>query len=217
LTLLSPETPSIFPERRSVVKALLDRPSSQALLAGTEGQACFLESVSISFHVRGKLQRNRERITVHGLNDNHKKEVTNLFKKCGDLCQHASKSSARLLWGSSGEGDVAITAPATLSRETVANLKFSGSQNSSSAAGRRFLRPLPGPQTKGPSIESRDASPEQPSPSAAHNDHMPRALRCEWLRYRLPWSETAPSRRRNRRKKGWPSSPRRTSHRAESP
>jgi len=33
-----------------------------------------------SFHVRGKLQRNRERITVHGLNDNHNKDLKNLFK-----------------------------------------------------------------------------------------------------------------------------------------
>ena len=29
----------------------------------------------------GKLQRNRERITVHGLNDNHNKDVKNLFKR----------------------------------------------------------------------------------------------------------------------------------------
>jgi hypothetical protein len=30
--------------------------------------------------VRGKLQRNRERITVHGLNDNDHKDLKNLFK-----------------------------------------------------------------------------------------------------------------------------------------
>jgi len=30
--------------------------------------------------VRGKLQRNRERITVRGLNHNHNKDVKNLFK-----------------------------------------------------------------------------------------------------------------------------------------
>ena len=30
--------------------------------------------------MRGKLQRNRERITVRGLNDNHNKDVKNLFK-----------------------------------------------------------------------------------------------------------------------------------------
>jgi transposase len=30
--------------------------------------------------VRGKLQRNRERITVRGLNDNHNKDLKNLFK-----------------------------------------------------------------------------------------------------------------------------------------
>ena len=30
--------------------------------------------------VRGKLQRKRERITVHGLNDNHNRDVKNLFK-----------------------------------------------------------------------------------------------------------------------------------------
>ena len=31
-------------------------------------------------YVRGKLQRNRERITVRGLNDNHNNELKNLFK-----------------------------------------------------------------------------------------------------------------------------------------
>jgi hypothetical protein len=30
--------------------------------------------------VRGKLQRNPERITVHGLNDNHNKDLKNRFK-----------------------------------------------------------------------------------------------------------------------------------------
>jgi hypothetical protein len=30
--------------------------------------------------VRGKVQRNRERITVRGLNDNHNKDLKNLFK-----------------------------------------------------------------------------------------------------------------------------------------
>jgi hypothetical protein len=30
--------------------------------------------------VRGKLQRNRERITVRGLNDNHKPDLKSLFK-----------------------------------------------------------------------------------------------------------------------------------------
>lgn len=30
--------------------------------------------------VRGKLQRNRERITVRGLNQNHNQDVKNLFK-----------------------------------------------------------------------------------------------------------------------------------------
>ena len=30
--------------------------------------------------MRGKLQRNRERMTVRGLNDNHNRELKNLFK-----------------------------------------------------------------------------------------------------------------------------------------
>jgi transposase len=30
--------------------------------------------------VRGKLQRNRERMTVRGLNDNHNRDLKNLFK-----------------------------------------------------------------------------------------------------------------------------------------
>jgi len=31
-------------------------------------------------YVRGKVQRNRERITVRGLNDNHNKDLKNLFQ-----------------------------------------------------------------------------------------------------------------------------------------
>ena len=30
--------------------------------------------------MRGKLQRNRERMTVRGLNDNHNRDLKNLFK-----------------------------------------------------------------------------------------------------------------------------------------
>jgi hypothetical protein len=74
-----PRDPSIFPERRSVVKALL---------AGCGWLACrwpySLElrdslAFSESFQVRGKLQRHRERITVHGLNDNHNKRSEESF------------------------------------------------------------------------------------------------------------------------------------------
>jgi hypothetical protein len=67
--LFSPPGPQHLPGNGGVL--------SRPLLAGTEG---WLLLSPTSFHVRGKLQRNRERITVHGLNDNHNKYLKNLYK-----------------------------------------------------------------------------------------------------------------------------------------
>jgi len=43
----------------------------------------------VNENVRGKLQRNRERMTVRGLNDNHNRDLKNLFKKCCGVGQQA--------------------------------------------------------------------------------------------------------------------------------
>lgn len=43
-----------------------------------------------SFHVRGKLQRNRERITVHGRNDDHNKDLKNTEQQASTVFDDAS-------------------------------------------------------------------------------------------------------------------------------
>src|ERR1700684_4505190 len=67
--------------------------------------------------------------------------------------------------------------------EDCSQPQVSGSQTAHQAQAADSSAPLPGPQTKAPSIERRDASREQPSPSAVRSDHMARALRCDWLRW----------------------------------
>ena len=51
-------------------------------------------------YVRGKLQRNRERITVRGLNDNHNKDLKNLFKSAAFSASTRPGPPARFLCGS---------------------------------------------------------------------------------------------------------------------
>ncbi len=55
--------------------------------------------------MRGKRQRDRERISVRGLNDNHIKDVKNLFS--ADISASTRPGPARLLCGSGGERDAA--------------------------------------------------------------------------------------------------------------
>jgi transposase len=77
------QIPSIGPIRAALLVALLQTPHRFR----TKRQLWAYSGFAVETHdsgeyrcVRGKLQRNRERITVRGLNDNHNKDVKNLFK-----------------------------------------------------------------------------------------------------------------------------------------
>ncbi len=77
------QIPSIGPIRAALLVALLQTPHRFR----TKRQLWAYSGFAIEIHdsgeyrcVRGKLQRNRERITVRGLNDNHNKDLKSLFK-----------------------------------------------------------------------------------------------------------------------------------------
>src|ERR1700746_2747378 len=77
------QIPSIGPIRSALLVALLQTPHRFR----TKRQLWAYSGFAVETHdsgeyrwVRGKLQRNRERITVRGLNDNHNKDVKSLFK-----------------------------------------------------------------------------------------------------------------------------------------
>jgi transposase len=77
------QIPSIGPIRAALLVALLQTPHRFR----TKRQLWAYSGFGVEVHdsgeyrmVRGKLQRNRERITVRGLNDNHNQHVKSLFK-----------------------------------------------------------------------------------------------------------------------------------------
>jgi len=77
------QIPSIGPIRAALLVGLLQTPHRFR----TKRQLWAYSGFAVETHdsgeyrwVRGKLQRNRERITVRGLNDNHNKDLKNLFK-----------------------------------------------------------------------------------------------------------------------------------------
>lgn len=77
------QIPSIGPIRAALLVALLQTPHRFR----TKRQLWAYSGFAVETHdsgeyrwVRGKLQRNRERITVRGLNDNHNPDLKNLFK-----------------------------------------------------------------------------------------------------------------------------------------
>jgi len=77
------QIPSIGPIRSALLVALLQTPHRFR----TKRQLWAYSGFAVETHdsgeyrvVRGKLQRNRERITVRGLNGNHNKDVKSLFK-----------------------------------------------------------------------------------------------------------------------------------------
>jgi transposase len=77
------QVPAIGPIRAALLVALLQTPHRFR----TKRQLWAYSGFAVETHdsgeyrcVRGKLQRNRERITVRGLNDNHNKDLKNLFK-----------------------------------------------------------------------------------------------------------------------------------------
>jgi transposase len=77
------QIPSIGPIRAALLVALLQTPHRFR----TKRQLWAYSGFAVETHdsgeyrwVRGTVQRNRERITVRGLNDNHNRELKNLFK-----------------------------------------------------------------------------------------------------------------------------------------
>ena len=77
------QIPSIGPIRAALLVALLQSPHrfrTKRQLWAYSGFAVETHDSGEYRYVRGKLQRNRERITVRGLNDNHNKDLKNLFK-----------------------------------------------------------------------------------------------------------------------------------------
>jgi transposase len=77
------QIPSIGPIRAALLVALLQTPHrfrTKRQLWAYSGFAVETHDSGEYRYVRGKLQRNRERITVRGLNDNHNKDLKNLFK-----------------------------------------------------------------------------------------------------------------------------------------
>jgi transposase len=77
------QIPSIGPIRAALLVALLETPDrfrSKRQLWAYSGFAVETHDSGEYRCVRGKVQRNRERITVRGLNNNHNKDVKSLFK-----------------------------------------------------------------------------------------------------------------------------------------
>jgi transposase len=77
------QIPSIGPIRASMLVALLQTPHrfrTKRQLWAYSGFAIETHDSGEYRYVRGKLRRNRERITVRGLSDNHNHDLKNLFK-----------------------------------------------------------------------------------------------------------------------------------------
>jgi transposase len=77
------QIPAIGPIRSALLVALLQTPHrfrTKRQLWAYSGFALEVHDSGEYRWVRGKLQRNRERITVRGLNDNHNKDLKNLLK-----------------------------------------------------------------------------------------------------------------------------------------
>jgi len=77
------QIPSLGPIRAALLVALLQTPHrfrSKRQLWAYSGFAVETHDRGEYRWVRGKLQRNREPITVRGLNDNHNHDLKNLFK-----------------------------------------------------------------------------------------------------------------------------------------
>jgi len=77
------QIPSIGQIRAALLVALLQTPHrfrSKRQIWAYSGFAIETHDSGEYRYVRGKLQRNRERITVHGLNRNHNPDLKNIFK-----------------------------------------------------------------------------------------------------------------------------------------
>jgi transposase len=77
------QIPAIGPIRSALLVALLQTPHrfrTKRQLWAYSGFAVQTHDSGEYRSVRGKMQRNRERMTVRGLNDNHNRDLKNLFK-----------------------------------------------------------------------------------------------------------------------------------------
>ena len=118
------QIPSIGPIRAALLVALLRTPQRFR----TKRQLWAYSGFAVETHdsgeyrwVRGKLQRNRERITVRGLNDNHNKDLKNLFKSAAISASTRPGPLQRLLSGSGGERDAADDGPSYSGTEDCRN------------------------------------------------------------------------------------------------
>ena len=114
------QIPSIGPIRSALLVALLQTPHrfrTKRQLWAYSGFAVETHDSGEYRSVRGKLQRNRERMTVRGLNDNHNRDLKNLFKSAAVSASTPSWPPARLLCGSGGERDAADHGPSHLGSE----------------------------------------------------------------------------------------------------
>jgi len=85
------QIPSIGPIRAALLVALLQTPHrfrTKRQLWAYSGFAVEIHDSGEYRFVRGKLQRNRERITVRGLNHNHNHDLKNLFNGAAIIAAH---------------------------------------------------------------------------------------------------------------------------------
>jgi transposase len=85
------QIPSIGPIRAALLVALLQTPHrfrTKRQLWAYSGFAVETHDSGEYRYVRGKLQRNRERMTVRGLSDNHNHDLKNLFKSAAVSASH---------------------------------------------------------------------------------------------------------------------------------
>ena len=108
------QIPSIGPIRSALLVALLQTPHrfrTKRQLWAYSGFAVETHDSGEYRSVRGKLQRNRERITVRGLNDNHNKDLKNLFKSAA-ISASTRSVPAGFLCGSGCQRHTADDGPA---------------------------------------------------------------------------------------------------------
>ena len=93
------QIPSIGPIRSALLVALLQTPDrfrTKRQLWAYSGFAVQTHDSGEYRSVRGKLQRNRERMTVRGLNDNHNRDLKNLFKSAAISASTRRASAAAM-------------------------------------------------------------------------------------------------------------------------
>ena len=95
------QIPSIGPIRSALLVALLQTPHrfrTKRQLWAYSGFAVQTHDSGEYRSVRGKLQRNRERMTVRGLNGNHNRDLKNLFKSAAVSASTRPGPCATFMW-----------------------------------------------------------------------------------------------------------------------